>query len=81
MLLNKRKVDAKSFQSKGSGKTVQCFVTEENNSLLENNRDKNNLNRFLLKIVREMEGRRLCKKQNKLFTTVFSGHLDITHMT
>ena len=56
MLLNKRKVDAKSFQSKGSGKTVQCFVTEKNNSLLENNRDKNNPNWFPLKIVREILG-------------------------
>ena len=56
MLLNKRKVDAKSFQSKGSGNSVQCFVTEENNSLLENNRDKNKLNRFPLKIVREILG-------------------------
>ena len=57
MLLNKRKVDAKSFQSKGSGKTVQCFVPEKNNSLLENNRDKNNLNRFPLKIVRGILGK------------------------
>ena len=56
MLLNKRKVDAKSFQSKGSGKTVQCFVTEKNNSLLENNRDKNNLNQIPSKIVREIRG-------------------------